>query len=338
MSKLVEHHDPKGWDALVGSYAYKSALQGWGWGEVKATTGWTAYRLELPGVAAAQILRKRLAPGFNMLYAPRGPVLSSLDTLGPFASALRRWAGPADVYLKVEPEVPRLEGEPIPEPDFGFRHAESFQPEHTMFLDLGKSEDALLKDMHTMAKRNVKKSLKEGVETRLEHDLASFWPLFHETNARSKLLQFGRAYYETVLRACGAHGGEAFAMTAYHDGAALASGLFVAFGERVYYLYGGSSREKSEVRAPYALHWAVMRWGRENGYETYDLWGIPRVLSPEKHSYGVYQFKERFGGYRVRLPAYDLPLGPLYSGVTGAMRLRKSWRNYQARGSADDVL
>ncbi|CAN5510922.1 lipid II:glycine glycyltransferase FemX [soil metagenome] len=338
MIELVEHHHPGTWDALVGGYAYRSALQGWGWGEVKAATGWSAHRLELPGVAAAQVLRKGVAPGLSMLYAPRGPALGSLGALADFAGALRRWARPSDVYFKIEPEVPRLEGEPIPAALAGFRRAESLQPEHTVFLDLNRSEDDLLKNMHGMARRNVKKSLKEGVETRLERSLEAFWPLFAETNARSRLLQFERAYYETVLHACDAYGGEAFAMTAYHGGEALASGLFVAFGERVYYLYGGSSRERSEARAPYAVHWAVMRLGRENGYASYDLWGIPRELSPQGHAYGVYQFKERFGGYRLRLPAYDLPLSPLYGGVTGAIRLRKSWRNYRARGSADDVL
>jgi lipid II:glycine glycyltransferase (peptidoglycan interpeptide bridge formation enzyme) len=150
---------------------------------------------------------------------------------------------------------------------------------------------------------------------------------------RSQLRQFERRYYETVLRAC-----NAFIMTAYHEGEALASGFFIAFNERVYYLYGGSSRKRSEVRAPYAMHWGVMRWGRENGYRSYDLWGIPRTLSPEKHAYGVYQFKERLGGYRVRLPAFDLPLSPLYGGLSKALRLRRNWRNYRARGSAEDVV
>lgn len=337
MTTITEHHEPARWDDLVASYAVTSALQGWGWGEVKAVSGWSAHRLELPGAFAAQILRKRIAPGVSMLYAPRGPALNSLDALGAFATAMRRWAKSSDIYLKIEPEAPLGEDDTV-KATAGFQPAESFQPAHTIFIDLSLGQGALLKNMHQMARRNVRKSLKEGVETKLEHDLAAFWPLFTETNTRSRLLEFERRYYETVIRACNAHGGLAFAMTAYHGGEALASGLFVAFKTRIYYLYGGSSRNNTEVRAPYAMHWAVMNWGMENGYTSYDLWGIPRELSPEKHSYGVYQFKERFGGYRVRLPAYDLPLNPLYRGMNRALRLRKSWRNYRARGSADDVL
>ena len=88
----------------------------------------------------------------------------------------------------------------------------------------------------------------------------------------------------------------------------------------------------------YAKHWAEMRYGQQQGYRSYDLWGIPRVLEPNSHAYGVYQFKERFGGTRVRMPAYDLPLSPLYPTIKGALRWRKDWRNLRMRGKKSDVL
>lgn len=336
--EIIEHHDPERWDELVRGFPITSALQGWGWGEVKAVSGWQAQRLELKGLAAAQILRKRIAPGFSILYAPRGPALGSLDDLPAFAHALEAWAKPGDIYLKIEPEQALPGDAPIPQDLGPLRYAESLQPEHTIFVSLEQPPEKILAGMHQMARRNVKKSLKEGVETKSEHTLEHFWPLFEETNARSSLLQFDKRYYQTVLDACNAYGGEAFVMSAFHGGEALATGLFVGFAGRLYYLYGGSSRSHSEVRAPYAMHWAVMNYGIQQGYKTYDLWGIPRVLSEEKHSYGVYKFKERFGGSRVRMPAYDLPLSPLYATMTGALRLRKSWRNYRVRGTADDVL
>ena len=78
--------------------------------------------------------------------------------------------------------------------------------------------------------------------------------------------------------------------------------------------------------------------GMAKGYKHLDLFGIPRTLSEDKHSFGVYQFKERLGGQKVHYPAYEIALSPISSLVNGALRLRKNVMNYRARGTTKDVL
>ena len=92
----VEVHDPEAWNALVASFRHHSPLQGWGFGEVKAVTGWRPHRLRIEregeAFACAQVLRRR-EYGLSFLYAPRGPALNDPADLEDAGVALRAWAG-----------------------------------------------------------------------------------------------------------------------------------------------------------------------------------------------------------------------------------------------------
>ena len=339
---------PEAWNRIVGELPLSSSLQSWGWGEVKRTSGWKPVRLALfdggEPVAAAQLMTRRLAGPLRLAYAPRGPALAEAGLLPRVAEQLARAARGA-LYLQLEPPL-ALE-EPYDVPAFAdLRPAATIQPEYSILVDLDAGEEAALARMKSKTRYNIRLSARKGVTARIvrpgegdaEEAFEAFWSLFTETNRRAKLLQHARSYYETVFRAMEQPGGAAFISLAEYRGQPLAAGLFVAFAGRVDYLYGGSSREHKNVMAPYAMHWAAMRWGMEHGYRVYDLWGVPRVLTPESHAYGIYRFKEGFGGRRVRFPAYVRPLSPLYGPVQTALRWRKNWVNWRTRGTPRDVL
>ncbi len=341
--------DPHLWDALVASFAHHSALQGWGFGEARRVTAWTPtrYRLERDGVpfGAAQVL-KRTQYGLGYLYCPRGPALNSLDDLEDAGKLLNDLAGPGDVSVTVEPPVPLISsGDPsvIPERLGAWRHASPIQPEHTVLIDTSQTPETLLKNMHEMARRNTRTSLKEGVTASVEDDFEAFWTLFTETNTRSSLLQRHRSYYEAMLRECNAYGGHAAIITARRDGVPLATGMVIGLGDELCYLYGGSTRlEKVEgVKDPKAsngFYWGMLNHAHSNGYKRLDLFGIPRVITSDKHSFGVYEFKMRLGGTMAYFPAYELPLSPLSSLVNRALRWRKNRQNLAARGTTQDIL
>ncbi len=343
--KLREVRDPTEWNALVRGFRYHASLQSWGWGEVKRLSGWRPRRIliEEAGrpVLAAQVLEKGKGP-LALAYAPRGPAFDEPaalpEALALLASSLRGG------YLKIEPPLLLQEGEAPPRIP-GLVPAETIQPECSLVLPLD-GEESLLKRMKPKTRYNIRLSGRKGVKTRLvfpgesdaEAAFDAFFRLFTETNQRARLRQHSRAYYEAVFRKMHQPAGEAFLVLAELEGTRLAAGLFVAFGERVDYLYGGSTRARREVMAPYAMHWAAIRYGLERGYRYYDLWGVPRVPNPESHAYGIYRFKEGFGGRRVRFPAYDRPLSPFYRPLVRALRLYKDFQNWRARGTRRDVL
>ncbi len=343
--RAVAVTDAGEWNALVVGFKHHSALQGWGWGEVKRVSAWIPHRLRLERngktFACVQVLRRRFGPA-AMLYAPRGPNINDIQDLDDAGLAIRRWAGTRDLNLKIEPPIPMAEDASIP-PRLGeYSKVDATQPEHTVLLDLRKSEKELLAAMHHMARRNLKQSEKLGVVAGEETNFEDFWNLFHETNTRSRLMAHPRSYYERVFKECNANGERAAIITARLDGKALASGLILGMGQELIYLYGGSTRlerdeGKRDPKGSNAFYWGMTRWGKQQGYTRLDLFGIPRVLSETKHAYGVYQFKERLGGNNVWFPAYQWNFSPLSGALGAAMRVRKSVLNYQMRGELQDV-
>ena len=339
MLELLEISEPEAWNQVVAGFPITSALQSWGWGEVKRLSGWEPRRfLVLEGespLGAAQVLLKALPGGFRLAYAPRGPALGRLEDLPRVARALAR--GVRGTHLVLEPEA-GLPAQEAPPAFPGLLPEEPIQPGHSLWLDLTQGEEALLKGMKEMHRRNARLALKR-VELSIEGEEAfpEFFRLFEETNQRARLLQHAEAYYRAVLREMNQPLGEAFLALARKEGEALAAGLFVAFAGKVDYLYGGSSRKHPEAKAPMGMHLAAIRHGMARGYRIYDLWGVPQ--NPEgSHAQGIFRFKEGFGGKRVQFPAYALPLSPLYRPLKALLRLRKTWVNLRVRGNPRDVL
>lgn len=342
--------DPALFDAVVRDLPVTSALQGWGYGEARRALGLTPLRFLIVAggrtVGALQLLRKPLLGALSTLYAPRGPVLEDMSLLPDVARAIKAWARPTDLRVLIEPPFAR-DASLIPSDIGPWRRAEAEQPEHTILVNLQRSEEELFAGLHQMARRNVRTAQKLGVTAGRDDDFEAFWELFTATNERAKLGAYPRAYYETMLREGNKHGGEAYLVLARHEGKALAGGFFLAMGAATSYLFGGSVRDdragqggesRKDVKAPTAFYWHAMLDAKRRGYRTFDFWGIPRALSEDKHSFGLVKMKENFGGEKVWYPAYDFALSPLAPGVARALRARKSLNNYRKRGTTQDVL
>jgi hypothetical protein len=51
--------------------------------------------------------------------------------------------------------------------------------------------------------------------------------------------------------------------------------------------------------ATYLLQWEGIQWARRNGCTLYDFRAVPDILREDQDMYGVYRFKEGFGGYQL---------------------------------------
>jgi lipid II:glycine glycyltransferase (peptidoglycan interpeptide bridge formation enzyme) len=119
------------------------------------------------------------------------------------------------------------------------------------------------------------------------------------------------------------------------DGVPVATILLVAFGGRVVYKRGGWSGSHGDWRPNESLHWAAMRWAKEQGFAEYDFDGIEPdvaravaagVAGPEATH--VTRFKLGFGGDVVLLPeslAY-IPNRILRLGYTTVFPRIRRWR------------
>jgi hypothetical protein len=127
--RITQVTDRSVWDTALADLPQAHVLQTWDWGDFKSRWGWLPTRLlfEEAGqpLAAAQILRRRLAPTvLSVSYIPKGPVLDYgnlslltqvLATLEQQARAqyslFRRltlmygWAGPEDATHRPRPPL-----------------------------------------------------------------------------------------------------------------------------------------------------------------------------------------------------------------------------------------
>lgn len=350
--KLVKQTDPLAWDEVVAGYTHSSPLQGWGFGEAREYLGDTVARFHIMDgssrLGSVALHRQRLAKGINVLYAPRGPVFDDLEVLPRLLPAVKELAKPTDFTLMVEPPMMlRGEAADLPEAWGDLARVKSQQPEHTLVVELDRTEDELFEGLHKMARRNVRTSAKRGVVVGRDDDFDAFYRLFDETNERAQIVAFERGYYENMFKVAGKYGTDCYQILARSDGKALAGGFFLGLGEHTAYLYGGSVRDdrtdeegkpRQDVKAPDAFYWESILDAKREGYKVLDLWGIPTVLDESKHSYGVYKMKMKFTEDYRWFPAYGADLNFLGGALVQARKVHRKISNYRARGTTDDIL
>jgi lipid II:glycine glycyltransferase (peptidoglycan interpeptide bridge formation enzyme) len=230
-------------------------------------------------------------------------------------------------FIRVEPNV--VEGDsawPGALKRLGF-HATS----HHIYLrsawvtDLRPSEDAILANMMTTWRQNIRAGGRKGLSVRVgsgEDDLDAFYRLLVETGERDRFYVYPKALYRDMLTNYSAETASRDAtaqmalLLAEIDGEAVAASTIAVFGGWAWNLHSGSSGkpEHRKLRPNYLLQWECMRWSKAHGAEYYDWRTIPDPdkLRPGEELYGVYEFKRGFGGEARRVIAtQDLPLRPL---------------------------
>ena len=89
--------------------------------------------------------------------------------------------------------------------------------------------------------------------------------------------------------------------------------LFFTYGKEVLSFIGGAYEEFMEFQSFYTLHYEMIKYALENGYEYYNFYGISSDLTPKDPMYGIYLFKKGFGGEVVELLGeYDYVVSPFY--------------------------
>jgi lipid II:glycine glycyltransferase (peptidoglycan interpeptide bridge formation enzyme) len=100
-------------------------------------------------------------------------------------------------------------------------------------------------------------------------------------------------------------------------------------------MYGASTGQERQLMPNYLLQWQAFCQARARGCTVYDLWGAPDVFEAADPMWGVYRFKQGFGGQVVQgLGAFDYPARPaLYWAFVKALpRLRAMWRRVRTHG------
>ncbi|MCX6742805.1 MAG: peptidoglycan bridge formation glycyltransferase FemA/FemB family protein [Candidatus Parcubacteria bacterium] len=281
------------WDKQIGSQKMSQFLQSWAWGEFQQRLGRQIWRLDLAGDFIL-VIKMNLPLGKNYLYIPR----TNCNLEEPKIKFLKELANnEKSIFIKIEPLKQTLE-------NFGFKKVKPVQPAKTLMLDLSKSEEELLVEMHQKTRYNIHLAEKKGVSLKIceAEEFPIFYDLLVDTYRRKGKKLYGRDYFHKLY-----HDHLTKIYCAEYQGKILCANMIVFYGDIVTYLHGGSSEKDKNIMAPHLLQWEIIKKAKELGYKYYDFWGI------EERYPGVARFKRGFGGFEVDyIGAWDLTLNKFW--------------------------
>ncbi len=135
--------------------------------------------------------------------------------------------------------------------------------------------------------------------------------MYAHTAVRDDFLIRNQTYYQVTWRTF-IEANLAEPLIAEVAGQPVGAVIIFRFAKHAWYFYGMSLDEHREKMFNYRLQWEAMRRAKAAGCSVYDMWGAPDQFNENDPMWGVYRFKDGFGGQVLRtLGAWDYPVRPL---------------------------
>lgn len=160
----------------------------------------------------------------------------------------------------------------------GHRESDAWFGERpSLVLPLALSDSELLGGMKPKGRYNVRLAERSGITVRSAgaEGLDAFYALHQMTAGHQGFPIYPREYFDTVWKLF-APAGRMRLFLAYLGEQPIAGILNTIVGARMYYGWGGMSREPAHRRLMpnYLLHYRAAQWARERGCTHYDLVGV----------------------------------------------------------------
>lgn len=319
--KILEKKDYEKWMKFLDHHPLSSIHQIPQWGEFQQATPtrgkfWiVALEKNEKIIAGTMIIRHKLPKGYCWFYAARGPLLDfdnpkiaqkQMNALLDHIKEIARREHA--VFLRIDPAL-------TPEKPIIFKGFQKtnkgFQPNHTLIIDLSKSEAEILSEMKQKGRYNIKLAEKKGVKIRisdpantaqLTKDIDAFYKLLSETTSRDKFHGHNKEFYKNMVQILGKNHAKLYVAEYKND--IIAATIVTHFKDTAIYYYGVSGNQHRNVMAPYLLQWQAIKDAKEAGLKHYDFLGISPPNQPRHAWAGVTDFKSKFGGQEV---SYQLP-------------------------------
>lgn len=268
------------------------------------------------------VLQKDLPLNRSMLYSPM-VTLSQVKNLqlSSYKDKIEKIGQDNhSIFYRFEMDIPKdlsTFGSELSTQNF-FKSFEHMQPENTWILELQKDEEALLAQMSMRCRYNVRLAQKSGVivESASFDDkmLDGFYQLYLLTGKRHGITFRSSAYFKNFLEILSKDSyARIYTATVEKDEKKLLSaGIVVYSGRKAIYMFGASSNELRNLKAPNLLVWQMMLDAKKAGFQEFDFFGIAPDDDPKHPWAGITSFKKQFGGHQVDiLGSFDLVLRPL---------------------------
>lgn len=260
------------------------------------------------GAESCLVIKMRLPLGLSWLWVPYGR-LEVFEKLADIAKKER------SVFARIEPLQgwPSLQWRSRPSP-------KRFTPEHTLMLDLTRTEDTILAEMKPKGRYNIGVAKRHGVTVqeykKFEDippvDFEAFYSILKSTSARDGFGIHPKFFYEELLKTFGAANAASLVL-AYKNDVVIAGAIIIFYGKTATYYYGGSDYEHRSSMAPYLVQFSAIQSAKQQGMLHYDFLGIAPDDGKNHPWAGVTDFKRKFGGQTVTFPkAFDVVYRPIW--------------------------
>ena len=313
------------WDCFVKTCSPPHFEQALAWASARKTTGWKSSALLIrEGTeieAGAQILSRQIRRIGRIGYISHGPLVrGQLQSEPEFIAMRLKQAARRQRLFYLAVDLPYFERTLAPALKAkGFRaHLKHLPPSGlpaaTLLLDLKPNLEALLAQMRTTTRYEIRRGVKLGVTVRqgTRADLPLFWQLLVELCNRRRCtpnvagLPFLNALWDGFSAA-----GKIDLLVAELKGSPVYALILLGFGSWRWAWRVGANDKCAKCHGAQVTYWEAIKLAKTQGAETFDLLGIypapdgTIVDAPSSEGnplQGITFFKLGFGGKPVSLP------------------------------------
>jgi len=198
-------------------------------------------------------------------------------------------------------------------------------PHATVLLDLTKSEERLLAEMHPKTRYNIHLAGKKDLKIENIKDCKILLDLMKSAGKKDGFHLHPENHYQRVLESA-----ISTQLVVYWQNQPIATAVFIGFGDTFTYLFGAADYDTRYLKAACLLQWRGIQLGKQFGHKYYDFFGIaPGARNQagdynydDRHKYaGITKFKMGFGGEVVVSPGtFDLVLNKYWYKIYCALR------------------
>ena len=211
------------------------------------------------------------------------------DRLDPVVDTDAQWA------RLVQPAVAR--GLPIELRVLGAdapRRDPRFRPTNELAwhaTDLDRPEADILAGFHSMARRNIRTAVRNGLSVRFGADLADV-QAFHELHRMTRKRKYGllaqpATFFERIWKEFAPLGRLVVGLVS-HEGDVIAGNLCLIWNDVIYYKFGASVPQRLDLRPNDLLAWESLCLGQKRGCRSFD-WGVSDLDQP-----GLVFYKQKY--------------------------------------------
>lgn len=299
------------WNEVVKKFPEANILQSPEYGKMNELLGETVITEDFGKSGRALMIVRKAKRGWY-LEVPCGPLIDWKDkTL--VKEAVSRMSEVAKEqkcgFIRIRPQLPATAENLKMLEKLGFKKSPMhLAAEHTVMVDLTKSEDEILTGMRRQTRYEVRRADKLGIKV-ISGNSEDLFKEFHAEQVKTAHRQNFIPPSEKVLLAEREAFGDNIkiyiAETA--EGEKIAYGLILGSGKEADYYEAASTELNRKLPGAYALLWQAIKDLKKEGYERFNLWGIAPPGQPNHRYAGVTTFKTGFSDNIIEyVPAHDL--------------------------------